>query len=208
MSVRPSHRPGAAALLGLALFVGACGASATATPAPTPTATPTAEPTATPTPAPTATPTPEPTASPSPSPTVDPAAGLRMVDPYTINELDPAVKAAIQGPMEQSLGAFASVIYVGTREVEKAGTTVGYVMVILFPGGSLGNGGYKSVLAGITASGAKFKTVKVGGYQVSTGTSSGVSMALFRVEDAVLMILAPDKAELLPITKALIAANK
>jgi hypothetical protein len=206
MPARTALRPWAAALLGVAMIVSACG-GASATPSPTPSPTPTAAPT--PTPSPTPSPTAAPTASPSASAAVDPAAGLAIADPYTIKELDAAAAETIQGAMEKGMGAFASVIQVGTREIQKAGTTVGYVLVIAFPAGTLTDETYKGFLAGIaTTSTSTWKVVKVDNYSISTGTMSGISVGMFRAGDAVMLIMAPSAAEVVPIAKALIAANK
>jgi len=188
-------RPWAAAVLGVALVVGACGASAS--PSPSPTATPSP------------TPSPTPTAAPSASGPVDPAADLAIAAPYTLQELDPASASTIQAAMEKGMGAFTSVIHVGTRTVSKAGATVGYVMVIAFPPGTLTETTYKAVIAGITASsGAPLTDVKVNGFTVSTGTMSGISVGAFMANESVVLVLSPAASEVVPIATALIAANK
>ena len=208
MPTSHARRHWTAALLGIALLVSACG-GASATPTPSPTPSPTATPS--PTPAATPSPTPSPTeaASPSASAAVDPAAGLAIADPYTLKELDSAAAQTIAGAMEKGMGAFASVIHVGMREVQKAGATVGYVMVIEFPSGTLSDTTYNGFLAGITSTGdTTWKVVKVDSYSVSTGTMSGLSVGMFKAGDAVMLIMSPTAAEVVPIAKALIAANK
>lgn len=205
MSVRHARRPMAAALLGVAMLVSACGGAA-ATPSPTP--SPTVAPTVAPTPTPSPTPTPTP-ASPSASAAVDPAAGLAIADPYTLKELDAAAAETIQGAMEKGMGAFSSVIHVGLREVQKAGSTVGYVMVIEFPAGTLSDTTYNGFLSGIASTGdSTWKVVKVGDYAISTGTMSGLSVGMFKAGDAVMLIMSPTASEIVPIATALIEANK
>ena len=161
-------------------------------------------------PSPTPSPTPAPTATtaPSASAAVDPAAGLAIADPYTLQELDAAAAETIQGAMAKGMGAFASVIHVGMREVQKAGTIVGYVMVIQFPTGTLSDTTYNGFLAGIASTGSStLKVVKVGSTSISTGTMSGLSVGMYRAGDAVMLIMSPTATEVVPIAKALIAAN-
>jgi hypothetical protein len=204
----------AAALLGTVLVVSACGGStATDAPsqAPTPapaTSAPVATPTPTASPAPTASPTPAPTEAPSASAAVDPAAGLAIASPYKLAPLDPATEAAVQGSIEQSMGAFSGVFHVGMREITKSGVLAAYVMVMLFPAGTLTDTTYKAALGGITgASGTSFKASQVAGTSVSVGTLSTVNAGIFKSGDALMMVLALAKAEVLPIAKALITAN-
>jgi hypothetical protein len=208
----------AAALLGVVLAAAACGGStptpAPATPsptaAPTPTPTPVATPTPTPAPTPTPTPTPAPTPtpSPSPSPSIDPANGLAIGAPYTLTALDPATAAAVQHAIESGMGSFASLFHIGIRQVSKAGSTDGIVMVMLFPAGTLNDSTYKAALGGITGgAGTKFKTTSVAGTAVSTGTLSALFIGVYRAGDAMMIVMAPKQADVVPITKALISAN-
>ena len=194
-------------LLASSLVVTACGATSSSVPSAT--VTPSAAPA--PTPVPSATPSPSLALAPSPSASaaVDPTAGLLIAPPYTLSELDPTTAATIQGALAKGMGAFASVVQVGTREIQKNGTTVAYVMVILFPAGSLTDTAYKAALGGIEASAnTTFKVSKVAGYDVSTGTMSTLSAGVFHAGNAIALILAPVVTEVLPAATALITANK
>jgi len=212
----PRHRL-AAALLGFSLVAGACGASgptaAPVTPVPTiapapATASSTPAPTATPTTAPTPAPTATLTAGASASAAIDPAAGLAIAAPYQLAELDSATGAALQTSIEAGLGTYATLFHIGTRQVTKAGKPAAFVMVMQFPAGTLTEATYQVVLGGIAASSkATLKVNDVAGTPVSTGTLSTVSVGIFKAGDDVILVLALAQPDVLPISKALMAAG-
>jgi hypothetical protein len=232
MTVQPMlRRRLVASLIGVGLAVGACGGSAaTAAPVtPVPTiaaATATSAPTASPTPAPSSSANPTasaaasaaPVASDSPgasaasgasaSAAVDPASNLAIASPYSIVTLDAATATAMQTSIEQGMGAYAGLIHVGTREVAKSGKLAAYVMVLAFPTGTLTDATYQAVLAGMSASATgAFTSNTVSTTTVSTGTMSTVNVGIYRAGDAVMVVLALDKTEVLPIATALISSN-
>lgn len=229
MTVQPMHhRRLAAALTGILLVVGACGGNtATVAPVtPVPTVSPVAPsvasvapttsvvPTSSPTPAPSVAATTGPgasadaSASASASAVVDPAASLAIASPYAIVALDAATATALQTSIEQGMGAFAGLVHVGTREVAKSGVLAAYVMVLAFPAGTLTDATYQLVVAGLSANAtAAFTPTTVSGTTVSTGTMSTVNVGVYKAGDAVMLVMAVAKAEVLPIAGALISSN-
>jgi hypothetical protein len=198
----------AGTFLGIALITAACGGTtATASPTVAPTTAPTAPPVASASPV--ASPSVAPSTSPAASAAVDPAAGLKIAAPYTITELDPTLSQSIAASMEQSLGAFSSLIHVGARSITNAGTQAAILMVIAFPAGTLSDTTYQSVLTGMTASTeATLTTTNISGIDVSTGKLATTAVGVFRVEDHVLLVLCPDATQVVPVVTALIAANQ
>jgi hypothetical protein len=229
MTVPPKlRRRLVAALIGIGLGVGACGGStATAAPAasaPSLVASPSAANTPTPATSPPATSSAAPgdssasgalgsagasaSASASASATVDPAAGLAIASPYSLVELDATTATAMQTSIEQGMGAYGGLIHVGTREVDKGGTLAAYVMVLAFPTGTLADATYQAVLTGMSANATgAFTSNSVMTTTVSTGVMSTVNVGIYKAADAVMVVLALDKTQVLPIAAALISSN-
>jgi hypothetical protein len=114
----------------------------------------------------------------------------------------------MQTSIEQGMGAYAGLIHVGTREVAKSGTLAAYVMVLAFPTGTLTDATYQAVLAGMSTSATgSFTSNTVMTTNVSTGMMSTVNVGIYKAGDAVMVVLALDKAEVLPIAGALISSN-
>jgi hypothetical protein len=140
---------------------------------------------------------------------VDAAAGLNIEAPYTLTAVPSALQSALETQMTSSLGAFGGAIKVGFRQV--AGSAVGspILMVIAFPAGTLSGAGYQAALAGMTATlGATFSTTKVDDVDVSTGKAATGGIAIFHIDDHMLVVIGPSETEVLPIATALIKANQ
>ena len=214
----PGHGPtsrslGRSAVLVVGLVVAACSPAAiaspspTATPEPTPTATPSPTPTPEPTPSPT--PKPTPTAEPTATPPVDAAAGLEIAAPYSLTPLDPALETLFRKQFTSGVGAAASLIDVGGRDIVDDGALVGYVFVVGFQPGVLTDASYPSFLEGVKGNtSVKFKVVTISGVKVSTAPSGPGSMGLYRKGDGVVMVLTTSASGLAPVVRSLISANR
>ena len=192
------------AALAAALLVGACGAAAAPSPSPSPSPTPSP----TPSPSPTASPTPTPTPNPSPSAAADPAIGLTIDPPYELTEFDAATSAAMQSQMQAGMGAMASLVSVGVRQVWKAGVPEGAVVVMSFPTGLLNDAAYQGAVAGVGSSmGVTFETRTISGVEASVGSSATAGIGVFRTGDHLVMVITPPGDAVVPISTALISAN-
>ncbi len=188
------------AAFAVAMLVGACGAAAT--PSPSPTANPT------PSPSPTANPTPTLMPILSPSAAADPATGLTIDPPYELTEFDAATSAAMQSQMQAGMGALASIVSVGVRQVSKAGVPEGAVVVMSFPTGVLNDAAYQGAVAGVGASmGVTFETTTISGVEESVGSSAIAGLGIFRTGDHLVIVITPPGDAVVPISTALISAS-
>lgn len=140
---------------------------------------------------------------------VDAAAGLTIGAPYTLTAVPSALQSILETQMASGLGAFGDAIKFGFRQI--GGTTVAgpILMVLAFPSGTLSAAGYQAALAGMTSSmGATFSTTTVDGVDVSTGKAATGGIAVFHIDDHMLVIIGPSDAEVLPIATALIKDNQ
>lgn len=202
-----SRAPRGLAVILLGVLLGACSPGAASV---TPSATATAEPTAVPTVAATAAPSPSAsTAAASASALPDPAIGLKIAAPYALSPLDPALEALFKEQFTKGAGAFGGLVGVGGRTVTQDGKLAGYVFVIGFPSGTLNATAYQAMLSGMEPGmGVTFKTEKISGVDVSTGSSPSANVAVHQDGDHVILTLTPGTAELPKIAKALIDANR
>jgi hypothetical protein len=139
---------------------------------------------------------------------VDPAKDLAIGAPYSLTALPPALQTVFEQQMAAGLGGFGNAIQVGFRQVT-GGTGMSILMVIGFPTGFLNAAAYQAALSGMgTSMGATFSTTTVEGVDVSTGTQATGGVAVFHVGDHMLVVISPTPAETLPISTALIKANK
>ena len=204
---------GLVAVLVAGLVVAGCSPAAvaslspSATPEPTPTATPSPTPTPEPTPSPT--PKPTPTVEPTATPPVDAAAGLKIAAPYQLTPLDSALEALFRKQFTSGVGAAASLIDFGGRDVVDDGALVGYVFIVGFEPGVLTDASYPSFLEGVKGSAkVTFKTVTISGVKVSTAPSGPGMMGLYRKGGDVVMVLTQSASGLAPVIRALVSANR
>ena len=139
---------------------------------------------------------------------VDPAKGLAIGAPYSLTALPPALQTVFEQQMAAGLGGFGNSIQVGFRQVT-GGTGMSILMVMAFPTGFLNPAAYEAALSGMgTSMGATFTKTTVDGVDVSTGTQASGGVAVFHIGDHMLVVISPTPAETLPISTALIKANK
>ena len=139
---------------------------------------------------------------------VDPAKGLAIGAPYSLAALPPALQTVFEQQMAAGLGGFGNSIQVGFRQVT-GGTGMSILMVMAFPTGFLNPAAYEAALSGMgTSMGATFTKTTVEGVDVSTGTQATGGVAVFHIGDHMLVVISPTPAETLPISTALIKANK
>lgn len=140
-------------------------------------------------------------------PTGDPAAGLTIAAPYTLTAVPSVLQTTLEQQMSASLGAFGDAIKVGFRQVN-GGSGVSILMVIAFPPGSLSAAAYEAALAGMAPSmGATFTTTTIDGVVVSKGDMQTGGVAVFHVDDHMLMVIGQTATDALPVATALIKAN-
>lgn len=128
--------------------------------------------------------------------------------PYTLVDL-PASKAdVLQAGIEKDLGAYGKAVHAGVKEIQQDGTSAGYLMVVAFPSGTLGDNLYQQVLTTLSMGAeASFTTKPISAVPVSFGTLNGGSMAVFRHGDLLLIALSPTATDLTPVVTALVKAN-
>ncbi len=196
------------AVILLGLLLAACSPGA-ASVAPSATAVATPSPTAAPTVAATATPSASTAAAASASAQPDPSVDLKIDPPYALTPLDPTLESVFRTQFAQGTAGFGSLIGFGGRTITKDDKLAGYVLVIGLPTGMLTDVAYQTMLTGMEPGfGATFKTEKISGVDVSTGTAATASVAVMKDGDNVVMTLTPTAADLPVIEKALIDANK
>jgi hypothetical protein len=205
------------ALVLAAVIAAGCGAAATpsvdpvsspvATPIPAPTASATAtpEPTPAPTPAPTATPTPTPEPTPAPTPTPDVAASLKIAKPFT---LGPTGASGMQGEFSFTVGGKEISAVMSGREVFRDGTSKGYAFVEVIEGVTMTAEVFKAAAkGGATNVGGKLTWVRIGGQRVGLIAAPAGSMAMFALDDTIVMAAGMTPAGTKAIVTALIKAN-
>lgn len=208
---RRGHRAGRPTLLAsvaiaAAFVLAACGGGASPSPSAPASVAPSVAPSVVPSVAPSV--APSIAASPAASgSTVDAAAGIQIAAPYSLTPLPPQLQAAMETQMAASLGGFGSSITFGFRQIGGA-SGQGILMVIGFPAGSLNEAAYAGALAGMASSmGTTFTSTTVDGVAVSTGTTASGAVAVFHAGDHLIVVIAENAADSLPIATALIQAN-
>jgi len=189
-------------ILAALLVVAGCASAAPASPTSTPTAEPTATavPTAQPTPRPT--PTVEPTASPKP----EAAARLKIGAPYKL-QANPANKA-LNGSISFDMGGQQAVETISGREITKDGTVVGMVIVLQIDGipmtDQVFEGGAKGAANNISG---KLAYTTVLGERVAMVTAKAGTVALYRLDDLIVMVIGTKAADTKPLLTSVIKAN-
>jgi hypothetical protein len=223
MSMHPLVRHLAAATITISLLAG-CGTSTSpsapaattdaASVAPTLAPTPTPAPSIAPTPSPTTVPTEAPSASPTPAPTatptvpkVDPAVGLKIEAPFKLTELDEVVAAMVDAGFQASLGSFADMVEIGTRQVTRKGDAVGFVMYVRLPGMPATSA---AALVSGAASGltGKVTKVRIAGHDVRIGMNAGQWAAVTSFDGGLLMAITTTKKSATEVMTALLRASK
>lgn len=140
-----------------------------------------------------------------------PAAGLldvRIADPYTLSDLPASRADAISEGIAKNLGVYAKAVHIGVRQIQQGPVVAAYLMVVLFPPGTLSDSVYAQVVTDLSMGAEQdFATKPISSVPVSFGGMSGGSVALFRTGDLVLIALSPTTADLTPIATALVQAN-
>jgi hypothetical protein len=203
-SPRPPHR----ALIGfaaIALLAAACGGSTA------PTASPTASPAAatTASPASTVGATPASTASQAAasSPGADAAAGLRIALPYTLEPLD-ASQAGQIDQVKNGLGAMASVVQVGVRQVKKAGANDGLLLAMAFPGVPVPGSFLDSMATAAAGSNGKVTSQTINGQDVKLIEGSSTHVAAYAHGSTMVFVYGQSADETVAIVTAVIQASE
>ena len=220
-------RPLPAALLVIALAVGACG-GATSTPSasasvpvavlpsPTKAPTPTPTPTATATLAPTPTPTPDPTVEPTLTPATDVAAGLRIGSPYRLRSLTAALAKRLDPIIDGYAQAYDEYFTIAVREVRRSGAFEDVLLAFKLKPGLTSSviGSWDDLIKGATMGGTlKSTTRMVAGVKVTYISTNTFGLAIFRLtgnrtyRNYLFEIVAPTHAKLAAVTAAFIKAN-
>ena len=141
------------------------------------------------------------------------SAGVPMLDvrvgaPYSLADLPASMADPIQAGIEKDLGVYGKAVHVSVREVQQAGTSAAYLLVVAFPSGTLNDNIYGQVITDLSEGAeSNFTPRLIGAVSVSFGTMSGGSVAVFRKGDLVLVTMSPASADLTPVVKALVGAN-
>ena len=198
----------ALASVAIALAIAGCGSSAATSPSPVAApsqAAPASAPAASTPPAESAS-APAPAVSPAGSPGLDPAAGLKVDAPYKFADLPPAMQQALQTQMGSGLGALGGSM--GFRQIEGA-TGQTFLMVFAFPSGTVSASTFQTMIAGMsTGMGATLQTTSVDGVDVASGPSTTGGVSFFLIGDHALIVISEKAEDALPVSKALISANK
>jgi hypothetical protein len=116
------------------------------------------------------------------------------------------MQQAIQTQMGAGLGALGGSM--GFRQIQ-GGTGQAFLMVIAFPTGTVSATTFQSMVAGMGAGmGATLQTTSVDGVDVASGPSTTGGVAFFLIGDHALIVISEKAADALPVSKALISANK
>jgi hypothetical protein len=143
----------------------------------------------------------------APAAGADPALGLTIESPYTLTALPDALEQTLETQMAAGLGSFGSAVHVGFRQV--GGSSGSILMVISFPAGSLSATAYQAAVSVMGSSlGATFSTSTVDGVDVANGKAKTGGVAMFHIDDHLLVVISPLDSESLPIATALIKANQ
>jgi hypothetical protein len=203
-SQRPPHLTTIlAGLATVALLVGACGGST----APTASTSASAAAAATPSPAASAAATPAATASTAAgSPGADAAASLSIAPPYTLAQLEGAQAQIDQ--ITSSLGAMASIVQVGARQVKKAGANDGLLLAMAFPGVPVPGSFLDTFAASAGGADAKVTSRTIGGQDVKLIEGSSTHVAAYAHGSTMVFVYGQTADETLAIVTAVIQASE
>jgi hypothetical protein len=205
-SRRPPHHRALIGLAAIALLATACG-SATA-----PTTSPTASPAVATTPSPAASAAATPAASASSaaagSPGADPAATLSIAAPFTLAPLEAAQAAQFETGLKASLGAMASIVEVGARQVKKSGTNDGLLLAMAFPGVPVPGSFLDSIAASAGGSNAKVTSRTIEGQDVRLIEGTGTNIAAYLHGSTIVFAYGQTADESVAIITAVIQASE
>jgi hypothetical protein len=184
-----------AVLLGLALAVAACGSSSS-----------TASPSASGAPATAA--APSGAGSGGAAASGDATLGITIGTPYTLTDVPSALSATLQAAIEKDMGGISKVVHVGVKTVQQGTKVAAYLMVVAFPPGTLTDSIYAQAITNLSmGSESSFESQVISNVRVDTGLMGGANVGVFRTGDALLITMSPTGGDVLPVVKALIAAN-
>jgi hypothetical protein len=205
-SQRPPHRRTLAGIAAIALLAAACGGSS----APTTSASASSAAATTPSPAASAATSPALTASPpaAGSPGADPAATLSIAAPYTLAPLEGAQADQFEAGLKASLGAMASIVQVGTRQVKKSGANDGLLLAMAFPGVPVPGSFLDAIAASAGGSNAKVTSRTIQGQDVRLIEGTGTNIAAYLHGSTIVFAYGQTADESLAIITAVIQASE
>ena len=205
---RPFHRQALIGLVAISLFAAACGSSS----APTTTASASPAAAATASAAASVAATSAESASPAAadSPAADPAASLSIAAPYTLAPLEATQAAQFEASLKAGLGAMASIVQVGARQVKKAGASDGLVLAMAFPGVPVSNTSsfLDSVVGGAAGAGGKVTSTTIQGKDVKLIEGSQTHVAAYLHGSTIVFAYGQTADETLAIITAVIQASE
>jgi hypothetical protein len=196
-SRRPSHRRALAGLATIALLAAACAGSTA------PTASTSASAAVA-----TASPVVTPAASASAvagSPGADPAATLSIAAPYTLAQLEGAQAQIDQ--ITNGLGAMASIVQIGARQVKKAGSNDGLLLAMAFPGVPVPGSFLDTFAASAGGADAKVTSQTIGGQDVKLIEGTSTHAAAYAHGSTMIFVYGQSADETLAIVTAVIQAS-
>jgi hypothetical protein len=202
-SQRPPHLTILAGLATVALLVAACGGSTA------PTASQTASAAAIP-PSPAATSPGTPAASASTaaggSPAADAAASLSIAAPYTLAQLEGAQAQIDQ--ITNGLGAMASIVQIGARQVKKAGSNDGLLLAMAFPGVPVPGSFLDTFAASAGGPNATVTSRNINGHDVKLIEGSSTHAAAYAHGSTLVFVYGQSADETVAIVTAVIQASE
>jgi hypothetical protein len=202
-SRRPPHLTILTGLATLALLVAACGGST----APTTSASASPAAAATPSPAATAATSPAATASAAAgSPVADAAASLSIAAPYTL--VQPEGAQAQIDQIKNGLGAMASIVQIGARQVKKAGSNDGLLLAMAFPGVPVPGSFLESFAASAGGTDATVTSRTIGGQDVKLIEGTSTHAAAYAHGSTMVFVYGQSADETLAIVTAVIQASE
>jgi hypothetical protein len=184
-----------ALMVGLALAVTACGSSSS-------TASPSASGVAPATAAPSG------AGSSGVAPSGGATLGLAIGAPYTLTDVPSTLATTLQAAIEKDMGGISKVVHVGVKTVQQGTKAAAYLMVVAFPPGTLTDAIYSEAITNLSmGSESSFQSQVISNVRVDTGLMGGANVGVFRTGDTLLVTMSPTGGDVLPVVKALIAAN-
>jgi hypothetical protein len=203
-SQRPPHLTILAGLATVALLAAACGGST----APTTSASASSAAATTPSPAASAATSPAASASPAAagSPGADAAASLSIAAPYTLAQLEGAQAQIDQ--IKNALGAMASIVQIGARQVKKAGSNDGLLLAMAFPGVPVPGSFLDTFAASAGGTDAKVTSQTIGGQDVKLIEGTSTHAAAYAHGSTMVFVYGQSADETLAIITAVIQASE
>jgi hypothetical protein len=182
----------------IALLVAACGGSSA------PTTSPTASPAAATTPAPAATAS----SAVAGSPGADPVATLSIAAPYTLAPLEASQSAQFETGLKASLGAMASIVQVGARQVKKSDANDGLLLAMAFPGVPVPGSFLDAIAASAGGSNAKVTSRTIEGQDVRVIEGNATNIAAYLHGSTIVFAYGQTVDESVAIITAVIQASE